>query len=291
MRMLTRCGLTLASMYGRWMPIDRGGFHLARAVRGTMKPAEWKGVFRAPSGVVMELDLGVYPDVSMAFGLYEFTTVRLLRRLLRPGSFFVDVGANCGYYTILATKIVGVDGRVDAFEPEPRNYARLQANLRLNGEFTQVRVHEVALADAQNDATVFTPLSGPEAGNHGVPSLFRGTAGEYRESRVRTERLDAVLSEKQPDVVKIDVEGAEHLVIKGMSRILQHESPPAIIMEYNPSLEVAAHRPPIEAVQLLLALQPKYRMSNVDSPHRLVSIDRLMLMTRPCNLLFHCPNA
>ena len=117
-----------------------------------------------------ELNLAEYPDCSMAFGLYELDTARVLKRLLRPGDHFIDGGANIGYFTLLAARLVGPAGRVDAFEPLPENHARLLAHLDLNGLADRVRVHRLALSDRAGEAVIHR-LSGP-TNNHGSSTLF-----------------------------------------------------------------------------------------------------------------------
>ncbi|HUF79655.1 MAG TPA: hypothetical protein VMN03_00855, partial [Burkholderiales bacterium] len=112
--------------YARVAPSERGGYRLARAVRRLRPREAWRDAFDTPAGR-LELDLGAYPDCCMALGLYELDTARVLRRLLRPGDHFIDGGANIGYFSLMAARLVGSIGRVDAFEPQPENRARLLA--------------------------------------------------------------------------------------------------------------------------------------------------------------------
>src|SRR5688572_16199782 len=193
--------------YSRIAPTERGGFRLARMVRGLRKRDRWRDTFTTPEGFRLKLDLATYPDVAMAYGLYELDTARLIKILLRPGDHFVDAGANLGYFTLLAAARVGPSGRVSAFEPHPLNRARLLEHLRDNDLEDRVRVYDVALSDQEGVATMHMPP--PQSGNHGMASLF--AAGDAVE--VKTARMDDMPLGPLPKLIKIDVEGAESLVV------------------------------------------------------------------------------
>lgn len=121
----------LLRAYARIGP-ERGGFHLARAARRLVPRSKWSDVFQTGEGVRLGLDLSTYPDFSMAAGLYELETARLLRRILKPGMHVMDAGANIGFFTCRMARQVGARGRVDAIEPDPKNRARLEENLARN---------------------------------------------------------------------------------------------------------------------------------------------------------------
>src|SRR5205814_6720257 len=122
----------------------RCGFRLARLARSFVSEKNRQAIFQTPDGLKLQLDLRTYPDITMAVGLYELDTARQIRRLLKPGSHFVDVGANLGYFTLLAAKWTGPAGRIDAFEPDPLNRQRLEEHLRENKLADRVWVHPIA---------------------------------------------------------------------------------------------------------------------------------------------------
>jgi len=238
--------------YSRVAPTERGGYRLARLVRRFRAPDARRDVFTTPDGLTLDLDLACYPDCSMAYGLYELDTARVIKRLLRPGDHFVDGGANIGYFTLLAAKLVGPTGRVDAFEPLPDNRARLEANLHRNGLADRVRVHPAALSDAAGTATIHR-FAGDE-GNHGTASLFAGDGAVVARSiSVPTVRMDEALSDTTPALIKLDVEGAESLAIAGMTGLLRAQRPPAVILEHNPVASRRAGAALSEPVERLLA--------------------------------------
>ena len=98
-------------------------------------------------------------------GQFDEQVEETLAAVLRPGAVFYDVGANIGYYTLRAARLVGQAGQVIAFEPHPGACTRLRRNVVLNG-LTTVRVFELGLSDTTGEATLHVP-----AGNAGGASL------------------------------------------------------------------------------------------------------------------------
>jgi FkbM family methyltransferase len=267
--------------YGRIAWNERGGYRLARLVRGLRSRQNWRDTFTTPDGLQLKLDLATYPDVCMAYGLYELDTTRLLKRLIKPGDHFVDAGANIGYFALLASKLVGPTGHIDAFEPHPLNRARLLEHLHDNGVENCVRVHDVALSDRGGVATMNMPA--PDAGNHGMASMF--ASGDAVE--VRMARMDESLAGAKPRVIKMDVEGAEPLAVAGMAALLQVEHPPLIIAEYNVDAAKQAGFAPREFIDRILAIQPRYAVEIIGRrSRRIADLDRDLAGRTMANLLF-----
>lgn len=158
----------------------------------------------------------------------------LLDAALRPGDAFADVGANLGLYTLWGARCVGPTGRVLAFEPVPETRARLERNVSLNG-FVQVEVVPEGVGAARECVTLYR---NPDAS--GVASRYVEAPGPAIEVAVTT--LDAACAARaiRPRLVKIDVEGMELEVLRGSRSLLDHEDPPAIVLEaHAPHLEAA----------------------------------------------------
>jgi FkbM family methyltransferase len=154
-------------------------------------------------------------------GVWEENTTRYIREHLKPGQTFVDVGAHAGYYTLLAADLVGPSGQVIAFEPAADNREFLENNITANGEIgKKIIVYPFALSDAQEKTVLHR---NQDAGGH---SLIGRGDGES----VLSTRMDSAL-DCIPDMVKIDVEGAEMRVLAGMKNILSTERPLTIIAE------------------------------------------------------------
>ncbi len=273
--------------YARITPTGRGGYRLVRAVRRLAPRSTLVRQYRTPHGMRLKLDLSTYPDCTMAFGLYELTTARLIQRLLRPNDHMVDGGANLGYFTMLAAQCVGPTGRVDAFEPQPDNRARLVEHLRLNGLTDRVRVHDAALSDRAGTATIHY-FGNTDRYNHGSSSLFDDPDDPaVKKTTVPTVRMDEHLAGASPRLIKLDLEGAEAMAAAGMTGLLQGDPPPAVVTEFDANNARAAGVEPTTYIERLLAAQPAYGVWVIGA--RLKRIDptpRIMARLGQVNLLF-----
>ena len=247
-------------------PSHRGWFRLARLARDRVPAGHRQGVFTTAMNTRLRLDLNDYPDFSMAPGVYERSTVRLVQKLLKPGMHLVDCGANLGYFTTLAAKIVGPTGRIDAFEPDPINRQRLIENVALNDASQIVRVHECAVGD-RADVLRMSRAQGDFA-NHGESSLASSNNTETFE--VRLCRADAVI-ERKPDLVKIDVEGFEALALSGMSEWFADGPSPRLIIECNRGTLERAGSSPTKLLELIRTLRPGAVVYEIDWPMRKVN--------------------
>lgn len=144
---------------------------------------------------------------------YQDDLCELVRQTVMPGSCFVDVGANIGFITLCAAKAVGPDGRVFAVEAAPRLQERLRECLAHNGIGNTTVIH--AAAGDYNGVAVLQDHE-----HHGMSAV--STNGEG--NRVRMARLDDLVADRigdrTPLFVKIDVEGFELAVLRGMTRLL-----------------------------------------------------------------------
>lgn len=271
--------------YTRIAPTERGGYRLVRLVRRFRSPNARRGIFKTPDGLRLELDLDVYPDCSMAYGLYELDTARTLRQILRPGDHVVDGGANIGYFSLLAARCVGPSGRVDAFEPQPETRQRLSENLQRNNLADIVRIHPHALSDHAGTATIHR--FGQDAGNHGTASLFAPAGADTTDTEIETVRMDKALAGSTPRLIKLDLEGAEAQAIDGMTALLQGDRPPDLIIEHNPAKAREMNLPATHLVDRVLAARPDYRIDVIDWRLRPIVRDPALLESlRQVNLLF-----
>ncbi len=147
-------------------------------------------------------------------GLEKYET-KLFEKLLTRGMTVVDVGANIGYYTLLAARLVGVKGRVFAFEPEPENYALLIRNIKLN-DYKNIVPEKKAVSSRTGKAELFI---NKETGAHGFLPERENIKGV---TTVETVSLDEYFKGRESpiDVIKIDVEGAELEVLNGMRNVV-----------------------------------------------------------------------
>lgn len=192
-------------------------------------PIEEEMLQLADFRIVVDLhDLFIGQEIKKR-GTYERFVTRALRELLGAGQTFVDVGANIGYFSLVAAKLVGPSGKVIAFEPIPQNCALLEKSIALNG-FDNIEVRRVAVANT-NARLRLTQL---DRRNSGSFRLARDPSVSREVFDVEGQRLDDALAGETVDVIKIDVEGAEGLAFQGMRRTLE-TSQPIVVMEYSPA--------------------------------------------------------
>lgn len=175
---------------------------------------------------------------SCWIGTYERDTQKRLRRLLAPGNTFYDVGGNAGFFTLFGAHCVGPAGRVVAFEPNRANVAALRRHVALNG-LDNVEIIEAAVSDSDGTAE-FVMEESLEQGH--LTSLGHpADLGAGKQAvRIPTVSLDSLVASgrvRPPDVMKIDVEGAEFLVLQGARETLQKYRPSLVIEFHNPDMD------------------------------------------------------
>jgi FkbM family methyltransferase len=249
-RVLSRAAhLAAASAIGR-----NPAFHLTRGGRERM---------RAPA------DLR-YTTIT-AFLLRDWVEpeLRELDRLLSPGDVFIDVGANVGLYALKGARLVGPTGRVLALEPGAEAYDHLVANLGLNA-FDWATPIKVAASDVSGEAVLHHVPLGRDPQAFSLIANARAFEGEV----VETLTLDSLVARcglDRVDLIKIDVEGAEPLVIAGAGNMLARLRP-AVIFECNAHLNAGGETGAAGEARAMLA-QANYRFFRlVDGTF--VSIDR-----------------
>lgn len=153
--------------------------------------------------------------------------VQVFVSLLRPGMVVVDVGANIGMYSMLSAQAVRPSGRVFAFEPVPEVYRSLTDNLAIS-DITNVVPNCLALSDVSGTARFYLGR------NDSMGSLYRAQTTTSIE--VPTETLDGFLERcgvTKVDAVKLDAEGAEMHIVRGMHRLLGRPDRPILFVEHN----------------------------------------------------------
>ena len=181
-----------------------------------------KHILKTIHGFRLLIDPSVDNGVELALftnGTYEEGTVDQLKKILKPGDTFLDVGANIGWMSLIASKAVGANGKVIAIEANPNTLPILQHNLALN-EAKNVEVLGIAVSDQQGEALLYENWNV----NRGGASLL-SQDGENGIS-VKVETLDRLFSPETPlHVVKIDVEGLEPQVIVGGKEWFTQQQP------------------------------------------------------------------
>jgi FkbM family methyltransferase len=181
-------------------------------------------------------DTGFAPHL-MFEGYWEYWITDFMWRNVKPGQVAVDVGANHGYYTLLLADLVGPGGKVHAFEPNPRLAELLDRNIALNGFWHVAEARAAAAGDRDGDTVrLMVPVRDPKnarlvAPDQQVPADPGAARSPVHEVPMTT--LDEAVPGRA-DFIKIDVEGAEEAVWRGMQGLIGRSPGIAILMEFNP---------------------------------------------------------
>jgi len=195
-------------------------------------------------------------------GVYEPQETALVRSILRPGMSFVDVGANWGYFTLLAAGLVGKSGRVIGFEPDPRIFPILQRNLARNGLTTVIAMQVAASADR---GIVLLRGYVEDQGNFGLSRPVLTATPEDGHFEVVGEPLDGLLDQlglPTIDLLKVDIEGGEGLALKGLRKSLLTYRIHRMLLELHPQQLSEMGDSPTKILSGLASLG--YRISVVD---------------------------
>ncbi|MFC1902778.1 FkbM family methyltransferase [Chloroflexota bacterium] len=165
------------------------------------------------------------------YGIHEKLTTEIFRHVVRKGDVVVDLGANMGYYTLLASRLIGEEGRVYAFEPETVNYGLLTKNIEIN---VYKNIIPAKKAVSNTTGTVRFSIDERTSGEHRIRQH------NYQEDTIEVESVtldDFFHNEERPiSVIKMDIEGAEMAALMGMRRIIRENENLKIFTEFNPLL-------------------------------------------------------
>lgn len=238
----------------RRLPKMRGAGRFANTLRAFYLRKQREEVTTTVEGHRMHLEPAECVDGMLLFApqLYDFREIAFLRRSLPRGGTFLDLGAHIGFYSLVASRLIGPSGQVLAVEADPFNHARLVDNLRLNGA-QNVRALQLGLADRREVLRLGINSTGNRSGNSFlVPEQEIGV-------EVQCDTLLSVIEQAgfhRVDGAKLDLEGFEHRVL---SRFFADAPaslyPRFLILEDNPEFEGIVTESAVE-----LALQAGYSL-------------------------------
>ena len=181
------------------------------------------------------------------YGTYEELEAKIMEEKIETGNIVVDIGANIGLHTLNMARIVGNTGQVFAFEPDPSNFEILKKNVKINN-YKNIILEQKAVGDKHGRVTLYqsdNPI------NHRIfPQIERAT----NQVQVELTNLDNYFDSDMIDkinFIKIDVEGMEFGVLKGMKNILKNNKKIKILFEFVPKDTIEAGFIPIELLDYL----------------------------------------
>jgi FkbM family methyltransferase len=209
-------------------------------------------------------------------GSYEQSTSETFLKYLKPDSCIIDIGANIGYYSLLAASQCP-RGKVFSFEPDKNNFQLLKTSIAYNGFEEIIQAYNFAVSNA-NKTIIISDLG--NTSNSGarvtadnedfLKSLTSAPDANFK--NIKAVQLDTFLTEIRVDIVKIDIEGHEPFAIRGMLNILRRDKP-IIFAEFAPSnLKLFGDIEPSEFLELLLNIG--YDISLVERSGKLVKFDK-----------------
>lgn len=180
---------------------------------------------------------------------FEPHTAEMFRRAVRPGATVVDVGAQFGYFSLIAAPRVGPRGCVFAFEPEPANFELLRRNVEMNGLSVIVQTVQKAVSDSE------APVEMSVFATSDSHSIYRHPRARVREViTVSCVTLDEFLQGRTVDLIKMDIEGHEPHALAGMWRTIERSPGLVLFTEFNPFYLRAAGIGPKEYLERLRGL-------------------------------------
>lgn len=183
------------------------------------------------------------------YGIHEVNEKIIYKNNIKKGDIVIDIGANIGYDTLILAELVGKNGKVIAFEPYLNNFKLLQENIKINGYNNVILVNK-AVSNKNGKIKLYLD-NDKDTGHKIYDNDMFGNKLNRNFVYVDTIRLDDYLMQNKIykiDFVKIDVEGAECEVIKGMKRVLSSKNSLKMILEFIPSAFINHLETPIDTL-------------------------------------------
>jgi FkbM family methyltransferase len=214
------------------------------------------------------LDIGSH---ILTLGDWEPTYASIFQQMVNIGDVVFDLGANIGFYTLLAASKVGLNGEIHSFEPNPRLYELLTASVVINGVADIVRLSPTAVGENEGLAELI--FSDSWSGGGSLLKDFSGLGDSAQKATCRVESIDEYWRgrERSVDVIKMDIEGFEGYAIRGMRQIIRNSPSLKIMMEYSPEMLRTAGTSSSELAEFFDELQ--FRIWDISPEGRLVETD------------------
>lgn len=232
----------ILASFSRNLYIIPGGYFIVQLLRKLYPVKSGSSNLRTFTfqGLRMEVDISKSMGAAIYWrGAHDWRPIFILKKFLRKGDTFVDIGANQGEYTLWALRKIGPEGKVIAFEPMDLLYDQLIENIKLNPDFEDtVLPIKMGLSNQSGEIRLY----GREGDNEGVNTIFPTASHKVLIQKIPLDTLDAqllALKCQSLDFIKIDVEGAELQVLQGAEKTLNRFQP-KLLIEINREACLAA---------------------------------------------------
>jgi FkbM family methyltransferase len=206
------------------------------------------------------------------YGFWEKWITDVFLSLVKPGMTVLDIGASCGYYSLLAAMNVGPYGKVHAFEPNPSHHDNFMKSIEING-FKHVELHKVALTNTNGETTLYVPgTGGASIYNPGIP----GTV----EVKIKTVVFSEYFPKQKVDVIKIDIDGSEPLIMDGLFQLIDSNDEMEIIMEYCPFMWIGSGYQPLPILQKFAERGFSFHIIGYDSTLIPTTVEQLAMYSK-----------
>jgi FkbM family methyltransferase len=204
------------SLFRQCSRVKQSIFCLFETVKTVYAQNHWIEIYEAPHKSPLKRDK-----------IYEQETTVFLRNHIQKGQTVWDVGANIGYFSLEFARSVGPEGKVLSFEPHPEIFQVLQRNIRRN-KYKNIRLYNQACGASVGETKLF--FSTENEGNHKI--IENSNSNNFALTQVVT--LSSFLNEYSPSLIKMDIEGAELLALKGLGADYLKNNSLDFVIEYHP---------------------------------------------------------
>ncbi len=208
---------------------------------------------------------GIHRELSL-YGYHEHQSTRIFKDMLPAGASVVDIGANIGYYALIEAQVAQ---KVYAIEPEPQNLEFLRKNIELNSYVDRIEVHQLAISDTAGKAWL---CISDLPNQHRL--LPKSDLPRDRCIEVETSTLDKFMKDREVNAIRMDLEGAEWLVLRGMNGVLRRNDLLVLFIEVHPRLMEDYGGDARQFLQLLLDYGFRISCITLFRPPSLFSIQR-----------------
>jgi FkbM family methyltransferase len=229
-------------------------------------------------------DIGIASHLMMD-GFWEMWVTEAMLRTVRRGSVVLDIGANQGYFTVLLADLTGAEGRVLAFEPNPKLATLVQKSAAVNGFGGFTKIHNIALGAGETTLRLEIQDDLPGGARVLLPGTLK-SPDTTSQIDVPVRRLDSIPGALHAEFIKMDVEGFEQQVWHGMTGILKQNTPLTIFMEFTVQRfddaagflnEILDYGFTLEIISHLGGIQPINADALFAMPH---NIDHMLVLRR-----------